>query len=1850
MKIAKRILAALVAVTVVLSCMVWIPKLDSVKAANLTGDSNYLFAYFTGTSIEGQTIHLAVSQDGLKYTALHNNDPVIVPSKGTGCVRDPYLWYNENDGYYYILATDLDFTDTGSDYSDNSESFIVWRSKDLVNWYDETMIDVKAILGRLGINNNNMQAVWAPQVLWDGSEFVVYFSLQCDGTSNGSWNPLTIVYLKTTNLLDESKYHEYGVIHNPGRHVIDADIIKKPNTNQYYMFYKDESASGGIQSIYYMISDNGPTGPYYAPNNANDGRGPQLFADIGQNLEGCNSFFDDNGNLLTFVDEYGYINPYTNQGEAHFHVSSSSDFSTFTTLPDSSHNINSLSPRHGSVVKITDEEYNRLLTYSSEITSSSFPETETLSDHLVARYFTTADYTYNAANGKNDLTLTDGAISTATDSDGDYYAYFNAAGAEINLANLISGDLNLKDGFTITFSASAPSSLGANARFFDISNNWSQRTNPAECYLHMSPVAESNGLYVGAYNGPVTTSSWTWASQGNNYNDGIMHEYIISFADGNMILYIDGKVAMKRDRYNMCAEYGDNFLTDNWIKEIGNSMMRIGKSEWADPLFTGAMQNLCIYDCSLSYYDVQKMQKTFDDQAGKTTIAKIAVPETVYMKPVNGASTVGQYYVNNRIHDGSNEVQLEASSTNTKGAVEFYIPGAKKFIIEVNTVTPGIGDIVLTEAGATTDTYENKEYDAGANGYFSYASCGLYINVTNGTTGITPGNTALAEWKITVIMKDGSQTTHYAYSTLYAPYLNPVGSAIRVEGRYYNNDKLYASSMAWISGVHGFTNDPAANYYARTDTMVPLLGPIGTGDNKNNPYQHWISESSGSNTLSTASFRYTNVAGSSGKLGAIGVYRSPVANLTIDTSRYTNFNQIPNLTVGLNYTDNENSSEQHWYVSDYTSGDMTYMTDYSKIDNRDNVNGQAANYYDKPGGTPFAGGQYANSDVNTGAEYNGAWNREVIKTGSSNRYIFKTGVYSYRSYKTWGITYQSVAYGVNYVLVNGTNVDKTQLRNLVLKATYFEESNYTTTSWNNYKTALQNAALALGNPANSDVSSKTALENAINALQTKVTLNANGGTINGAATTSFDVTVGTKSSVTCDLSAYVPVRDGYRFKGWGASDDAEAGAMTVTAGFMPTLYAVWEEIIYYTVVYDANGGTGSIASVKTEAGKSVTLPTSGFTKDGCIQLGWAKDAAATAPEYQLGQTVANLADSGTVTIYAVWKVYKPLVSDVVVIDFATPVVISPTDNDEELKSASYSLVGISADGENYASTLAGDYGNFAVNGNNITYTPAKTVDGIDAIYYHVSVNGSTYKESITVAPASNVLYEETFFNAVNSQNKNWSTVGTASNSTQSTSDEVYGYDSSYNKYSQYSNGSALEVKLTADQRTSKNETFTFSGTGLDLYGVCGHNTGVMIVSLRNNDTGKMAKSYIVDTFYNDTFGTLYQVPIVHEDGLDYANYTVQIVASWLPSMSGALSTASVETVSAKENVVLRDALAELDLEYVLDAEDVEVIWYDDNSVLNGGTGATAPAEGMLETAAVTELVNVIDSVRVYNPLNEEYQYYSEAEAGAMYYNVIDNLVSPAADGTITGNGKYFAYVAGKTDDLDIDLTTYNEVGPKDELYLTIAPSEERAIAFSINGFDKETMRVMISLRAALGVKPIVKIGSRQLDFIASNTEMYYDITDCVTVKDGVATVTIQNTTLGSLLAVGQIKLTSELLEPASLSTEFDLETARAMMLAPVQPVEPEVPVEPEDTTDPTEPEDTTDPTEPSTPEDTTDPSEPEDTTDTTDPSAPEDTTDTTNPSDSENNDEAVCWLVLFFRWLIGKFCIVFNAVKGILGL
>ena len=1596
------------------------------------------------------------------------------------------------------------------------------------------------------------------------------------------------------------------------------------------------------------------------------------------------------------------------------------------------------------------------------------------------------------------------------------------------------------------------------------------------------------------------------------------------------------------------------------------------------------------YTYSITTGTIDEIRDTFGVVYDETYVEEfsrthIAVPETIYMDPSATKSTTAQYFVNNLLDENGN-LSLEADNDNKLGAISIYSPGLTAIEFNVTAVNGGIGDPVIG-GGNVTDSYENTRWDSGdiatayGNGadrdWFDFRLLDLAID----GTGVSEGGTALIEWEITIYYGDNDTTgkTYYAYSTLYSPWLEPVGAATKAGTK----NGTWAQSVTWISGVHGYTAntgsgtywvaatdqtlnddgdaDKKGTYYAKTTDnyrFVPLLYGIGTPSGTGQEVIDFLTDSKPGSGIDDPTIRYSARKAAS-KYGMLVTDISPVANLTVDTSRYTNLNQIPNLTVGLNITDKDGTEGVIWYVSDFTTiantltsatnqdgqGTGAKMFNYNSERSASDIMNKAKNeWFDGNGtgeiiygsATENCGSSYGS--VTTGVEYlDEKWDREVITGSSTYDYVLKSASHSHDGS-------DARAYSINFVQLRTANVNKANLRELVLMASSLDETNYTSASWSAFKTALKNAANELGNPTDSDISAVTTeLRNKMDALQTPVTLVANGGSFSGDETKTVNLTVGFDTLVTYTIpEEYNPTRDGYAVEGWSTSADAAEGTNPVTGGLKPTFYAIWTEgsytVVYdanggagyiaevtvkhsesfelavsgfsrdgysmvgwstnasatsadylpgqtvsglsntndatvtlyavwleskYTVIYNANGGSGSIASKTVNISEEFTLASSGFTKDGCTLLGWATNASATAPEYQLGQTVSRLAAAGEITLYAVWEVsninvtfdnlidfsawnkvagngsvsdvtdtgftitcnegkdeatssspyftvepgknYKididvtdinglgwdvyiffcdadgnwidfvdgetnrysantrwdsifmapdktevvkaqirvdanksggkvnfnnirvyeydgididvepvnktvecgetfgtlptptkkgynfvgwydgntlitesstvtqtstvylkskwvvsdaALVSDTVVIDFALPIEITPLKNDTIFNneatatSGTKAIAGFTTDGTSTpAATLDGKYGKFEFTGETVKYTPSTTLDGTEVVYYHASLTAdgvtTTVKSQITVAPASNILYEDTFFSANDAAatGKGWTDVtGTTSTKQDSSpiADEKYGYDSSYKKISQYSNGTAKTVTVSSSEMMSKITSFTFKGAGFDLNSACGADTGVMVVSLKSNTTGKMVKSYVIDTYYGDTaYSTLNQVPVISETDLgSYDNYTVQISAAYLPSMSGAVkadnkkqeeeqqqlqmaSANGIEAtvVSGADNEELRNALAELGLDYIFDAEDVEVVWFDDNSVLNGGMGADTPVAGdTLETAALAGLVNVIDSVRVYNPLGEDDSYYIGSEKNAVYYNVIDNLSK--ANGGVSLLDKLFAYITGKLgvdedgNAIELTISNYESVGPKDELYLSESTS---AVAFKISNFSTIKSlggRVMISLRAASGT-PEFKIGKKLADGtieatdfpVISNTEMYYDITDYIG-DDG--TITLQNTkdsdTDKSLLAIGNLKITCPTeAVAASISSDIDLETVKMMMEAPSETVEPNTTPAP-------------------------------------------DISDTPEEPATSEEPASECWLVRLFQWIFNTCVKVFNTIKGFLAI
>lgn len=228
--------------------------------------------------------------------------------------------------------------------------------------------------------------------------------------------------------------------------------------------------------------------------------------------------------------------------------------------------------------------------------------------------------------------------------------------------------------------------------------------------------------------------------------------------------------------------------------------------------------------------------------------------------------------------------------------------------------------------------------------------------------------------------------------------------------------------------------------------------------------------------------------------------------------------------------------------------------------------------------------------------------------------------------------------------------------------------------------------------------------------------------------------------------------------------------------------------------------------------------------------------------------------------------------DSYVIDFGRPVEIEVSVVDHfETAEAKYGTVEIVKKDDGSAT-------------NTLIYTPTEIAYGYDVITYRAAYNGTDATSPIYyglyVTSASNVLYEEGFIAVGTGSFANWSggSMIPDNSANQSSSNTApYGYDAVYAASTGLS-GSAYTTTVHPDSIYSNDLTFSFFGTGFDVIGTCGPNTGALVIEVYQNETARSLT--IVDTVYNDgAYGPIYQVPLAHIVlGTEDAEYTVKMRA------------------------------------------------------------------------------------------------------------------------------------------------------------------------------------------------------------------------------------------------------------------------------------------------------------------------------------------------------------------------------------
>lgn len=299
----------------------------------------YLFTHFTNDDHgDKEQVWFAISRDGLNWTDIGSDEPVLSSKIGTTGVRDPFMIYDENLKKYIIIATDLCTTKGGSwdDFSARgSRDLIIWESENLIDWTEERAVTV-------GIPEAG--CVWAPEAIYckeEGKWFIFFASrVKEDGDADSKQR---IYATFTSDFVSFSETFKYI---DAETDVIDTNIVW--DNGWYYRFSKDETNKViTIERSKTLVPE------------GNDGF-EKIHSDLLSEffgLEGPECYKLPDGKWCLIADQY-----HTWKGYTPFLCD---DLSTgdFTLPEEDSYNMGKRQKRHGSIIEISDETADKLISH-----------------------------------------------------------------------------------------------------------------------------------------------------------------------------------------------------------------------------------------------------------------------------------------------------------------------------------------------------------------------------------------------------------------------------------------------------------------------------------------------------------------------------------------------------------------------------------------------------------------------------------------------------------------------------------------------------------------------------------------------------------------------------------------------------------------------------------------------------------------------------------------------------------------------------------------------------------------------------------------------------------------------------------------------------------------------------------------------------------------------------------------------------------------------------------------------------------------------------------------------------------------------------------------------------------------------------------------------------------------------------------------------------------------------------------------------------------------------------------------------------------------------------------------------
>ena len=647
------------------------------------------------------------------------------------------------------------------------------------------------------------------------------------------------------------------------------------------------------------------------------------------------------------------------------------------------------------------------------------------------------------------------------------------------------------------------------------------------------------------------------------------------------------------------------------------------------------------------------------------------VPETIYLQPVNGNTNTFQYYV-----DCDTTGALNTQRDKTSGVVYFSCPNADANSISISASGASVNLGATTASGTVLST-----------------------TVTGGTlsTAIPQGSVSTVTWTVSYRI-NGLQMTAKAYSVAYAPPIEPIASGIRtynndganIPGFRYQFD---VQSFAYVAGIQ--SHDTGGRQANRSGTtLAPMLGVISGANNTDASL--WFNDSGspkgsyfqdleggGNNLLCMLNSPRGYVTVDRSRYSDISQIPNLRYGLMVTNIRYAEslYWYVADYTSGAyksNGTVNQNGGNfDSWWGGDVStswvkdgslSGSQSMTTDVkvggqsgkqifskaltagtgtqdvtikaaAKGHNRDEWNGCVHvlnlrfNKVDKS--TLRANMRTA---INRGAQatdYTGNFTNyeNAIKAAAESLGNPTTGPISDTINSTFNaLTRKTYTATINHKFNVGAST--------ITETLTFNSGDFVTFSPNTYS----NYVLMSADGFTTSTASQTVLNRSditqnynYNKKEYYVIYHGNGAT-GGSTATSTHAENETKPLT---LNGYT--RTGYTFNGWNAQangggaffgDGQSVTNLTYADGRNFDLYAQWG-INTYQIIFNSNGGAGSMANQNIVYGQSATLTPNGFGRMHYTFLGWNTAADGSGTSYANQALYGPMGDSN-VTLYAQW--------------------------------------------------------------------------------------------------------------------------------------------------------------------------------------------------------------------------------------------------------------------------------------------------------------------------------------------------------------------------------------------------------------------------------------------------------------------------------------------------------------------------------------------------------------------------------------------------------------------------------------